>query len=377
MWKPINFSAHKKDALSSKLCLVPFNQFHIMTTGEVANCCYSWLPTSIGNIMDNTLLEMMENKVAKDIKQSMHDSSFSYCRDDLCPRIADIMYGERNIEQYPIIDKGNPQYDSWYEMSTVPEVSLYFDYDESCNLQCPSCRNELILHNGTKPSLIKIHEEVIRNVQILLDTGKRVQINVTGSGDPFASPLYWDFLSTFDGEKYPNLIIRLQTNGVLMDERHMEKLSRIYNRIGMIQVSVDAFTADTYNIVRKGGSFKKLQNNLRMLDEMAKDKIFSKDFFWMANFIVSKTNYSEINDFAKWILTHESICTIWYNMIADWEHLTKDEFNNLAVWQDTNSDHYKFLSLLTDPVLDNKKIDLGNMLKLREKAKHISHLFNK
>lgn len=371
MWAPINFVGHKKAALVNKLCLIPFNEFHIMRLGEVSNCCYSWLPVSIGNILNSTLVELADAKIATDIKQSMHDSSFKFCRDDTCPKIAEVMYSEKTIGVYPIIDIPAPEYDSWYSIATVPKISLYFDYDNSCNIQCPSCRNELILHNGTDPLLIKIHNEVVKNVEQLLDMGKVVELNITGSGDPFASPLYWDFLCSLDGAKYPNLKVNLQSNGVLMDERHMAKLSRIYKQINIIQISVDAATPETYNVVRKGGNFKKLQNNLRMLDEMTSSGVFSDDFMWMTNFIVSRSNYAEINDFAKWILTHTTIDAVWYNMIADWGHLSPSEFNNLAIWQESNPDHNKFLDLLLDPILNDKRIDLGNMHKLREKAKQI------
>lgn len=368
MWKPINFVGKRNKNLAGKLCLVPFNEFQIHQGGEVANCCPTWLPTFIGNIKDYDFMELLQTPTSKAIQNSMLDSSFSYCIDTLCPKIANVVYDPNSRNIWPIVDKTDDRHIHYMKPETTPLFKLFFNYDQSCNLQCPSCRNDLILYNGENQELNDIHQHVVEKTIKLLDSGAFVELNITGSGDPFASPLYWDFLCSLDGNKYPNMRITLQTNGVLMDDRHLEKLHKIYKNIKLIQVSIDASTEETYDIVRRNGNFRKLKRNLEHLNKLASSGIFCDDFVWMTNFIVSTTNYHEVASFAHWMLSYETIHSVWYNMIADWGHLSKDEFDKLAIWKESAEQHSDFLRVLADSVFENPKLDLGNMLHLRQKS---------
>lgn len=366
MWKPVSFTGIRNKSLTGKMCVVPFTQFQVHKGGEVANCCPSWLPTFVGNIKDHDFMELLQTPISKKIQESMLDSSFSYCVDTVCPKIANAIYGG-DQRHSPIVDIAT-SFDHLRGTLNVREYYIYFNYDHSCNLQCPSCRNELILYNGENAELLEVHQHVVAKTIKLLETGSSVFLNITGSGDPFASPLYWDFLCNLDGTKYPNLSINLQTNGVLMDSKHWNKLTKIYKNIRCVQISVDASSKDVYHIVRRNGSFTKLRQNLDYLDTIAHSGIFHPKFSWITNFIVSTTNYHEIVSFAEWMLQYKTLSRVWYNMIADWGHLSSTDFDNLAIWKEDTLGHNAFLQLLKHSIFDEPRLDLGNMLHLREKS---------
>jgi molybdenum cofactor biosynthesis enzyme MoaA len=128
-----------------------------------------------------------------------------------------------------------------------------------------------------------------------------------------------------------------------------------------INISVDAATESTYNKVRKGGAFKKLMNNVRDFDERVIRGEFARIRGWQLNFIVQEDNFREIVPFAEWALSHKTATNIWFNLIADWGHLSKQAFEKKAVWMKDHPCHGEFLEILKSPVLKDPKIQLGNM----------------
>jgi len=47
---------------------------------------------------------------------------------------------------------------------------------------------------------------------------------VTGSGDPFGSKLFREFLFNTNGKDFPNVLFNLQTNGVMFTPKYWDKM---------------------------------------------------------------------------------------------------------------------------------------------------------
>ena len=102
--------------------------------GDVHVCCPDWLPISIGNIFQDTGDEIWNSPIAHEIRSSIVDGSFRYCSRLSCSEIV-------NRKLLPAIHDG-------FNLAT--SIHLYpkrviLAYDNSCNLACPSCRNEIIM----------------------------------------------------------------------------------------------------------------------------------------------------------------------------------------------------------------------------------------
>ena len=90
----------------------------------------------------------------------------------------------------------------------------------------------------------------------------------------FGSKLFREFLFNADGEKNPNVFYNLQTNGGLFTPRYWHKMEKIHKQINTILISVDAATKEVYDVVRRGGNWKLLNQNLLFMKELkAKKKI--------------------------------------------------------------------------------------------------------
>ena len=73
--------------------------------------------------------------------------------------------------------------------------TIYFNFDKACNLKCPSCRLTLI-HNGQSVNA----EMTLSSIE--KQFGKFVRhIVITGSGDPFYSNVFRNWLQNFDISK--------------------------------------------------------------------------------------------------------------------------------------------------------------------------------
>lgn len=368
----VSFIAQKEssyknvDGLSKMACVVPFRHIEIHSRGQVSICCHTWLPQWCGNLLTDTPEEVLSNIKMKEIQHDMRDGKFSYCN-DLCPQLSTYLNkGLDGPNTWAIVPK---EFIDLKIQNT--QYQVYFSYDPSCNLQCPSCRKGLIVHRPDDPEdkeaarISLVHEKVKRIVELLLEEGHKVQLSITGSGDPFASPLYWQYLKDLASKELSlNLKIILQTNGVMMTEKSWLEIKPLWKHIDFLNISVDAAREETYKIVRKNGNFTKLKMNLDYLDSMIIAGNLPNLEGWQSNFIVQKDNFREIKEFVEWQLGYTSLTKIWTNLIAQWHHMSDEEFKDMAIWQDENPMQAELIEILKDPIFKNPKIKLGNMSSL-------------
>lgn len=351
------------DKLKNYACSVPFKHIEIHSSGAVSACCHTWLPVWVGNLLDESAQEVIDNQMRRDVQDMMRCGDFRLCNDQ-CPQLSEFLNGNDNYWDIVPIEKLNKKLDE-------TPMHVGFSYDLSCNLQCPSCRDGLIMWDPYDPEDVngqrvrQIHEKVKELVNILVTQHKQVSLNITGSGDAFASPIYWEYLVELAEKGFPdNIIINLKTNGIMMTEENWNKIKPLWKHINYIEVSVDAATEEAYKIVRKNGNFKRLKNNLDVLDRMVNEKCFPNLYKWQSNIIVQRDNYKDLKPFMEWQLSYKSKPVIWTNLLAQWGHIPDERFKGMAVWQDGHVNREELIEILKDPIFKNPQIKLGNMSSL-------------
>ena len=280
--------------LEKYVCLSPFTHLDVQNNGDYV-CCPSWCPTNIGN--EKRLDWVSEN--AQKIRESMLDGSYSHCDHSVCPNLnllinmGTIPYGFMEKEEF--LKKYNTE-----KYKDGPE-DLLFGWDRSCNLRCPSCRSNFI-HNEPEGSIeFKESYDLLKTLEE--NFGQSVKrLMITGSGDPFYSNIYRNYLKDFDKSKYPNLEkIQIITNGNLLTEK-MWKSLKASPYIKQIEISIDAGTKETYeNITRIGGRWERLIENLKFLSNL--DSL--EDM--MVSMVVSQHNYKEM------LVFYNLMCDIFKN----------------------------------------------------------------
>jgi len=348
--KSLNYS------LQEVSCDFPYWRFEVMPEGKIHHCCPTWLPQNIGKITDFSILEAFEGDISKKIRESIELGEFKYCDKKLCPYLS--QYVNLGEIRSPIHKKKDLSKKD-YSLEHTKRILIMLNYDPSCNLRCPSCRNEtrLFTEENASDELKAIHLAVMKNIRELREKDFFLHLNITGSGDAFASPLYFRLLREL--EYSPRMLLEIQTNGTLMEENRFT--DAMYRMIHFLTVSVDAASQPVYELVRRGGNFDRLVKNLDWMDKTILGGRFEHKIYYKINFIVQKDNFREMVNFAKWILSYSSVSEIWFNLIADWGHLPKNDFDSRAIWQKEHPDHEEFLELVKNPILRNPRINLGNL----------------
>jgi MoaA/NifB/PqqE/SkfB family radical SAM enzyme len=340
--------------LDKYICTKPFQSTEFYTDGSVYCCCPSWISLPLGNSHQESIDDIWNSTNAKLIRESIRNGCYTYCDHKKCPY----------IQSKTLSKKSENVLDTF--TSTIDDISfVMLNNDLTCNLSCPSCRNELIVWNNQTEEVIK-SQQLIEKIEssLLSDNNKNLTINITGSGDPFSSMVFKQFLLSFDGKKFPNVKFEIQTNGILLNPEMWEKLKNIHQNISKLLVSVDAQSEATYLKVRRGGDFNILLNNLVFLVKQRKMKKFH---LLQLRFVVQKENYKEILSFAKKFLKL-GIDSIEYSLVEDWNSWNKSDYLQQKIWDKSHPDFKNFAAMIMSPSLNHPRIHLGNMTGLRNEA---------
>lgn len=226
-WKDTEGSLNSEKDLTGRFCSRPFVKYAVQEDGLVYSCCASWLRLPIGDLRKQDADALWNSEESKAIRASIHDGSFRYCDRKLCPEIQNdnlptVEQARKDPEMAALIDN---------EVTILEDGPgvINFSNDSSCNLACPSCRVEKIMHTaGPEFDKRKALNDKVRKAFFETPTDRTFTINVTGSGDPFGSRLFREFLFSLDGASYPNMKVDIQTNGVMFTQKNWDKLEKIH-----------------------------------------------------------------------------------------------------------------------------------------------------
>jgi MoaA/NifB/PqqE/SkfB family radical SAM enzyme len=308
-------------------CPNPFDRLEIKANGDAYCCCEGWLPKPLGNVLEQNLVEIWHDASAREIRDSILDDSFRYCV--ACPY--------RPGPGGPVVRTSPPR------PSADRIKTLKLDYDQTCNLTCPSCRVTHSRNFVDVPLVTRIHEAVTSSgVLDLVD-----RLYVTGAGDPFASPLYWNFLKELpELPQNPTLEIFLHTNGLLCDERHWDELGQNQRRVTEIGISVDAATASTYKTNRQG-SWNKLWDNIDFINRLqASGKKLMLGMFYT----VQANNFREVIPFTRLAFGHR-VSWISITALRNWGTYTEADYRGRAVHLPDHPDYAEFRRTIESEVL--------------------------
>lgn len=354
--------------LKGRFCPRPFEHFEVMhgfgkdqaeRFGDVYVCCAGWLNKPIGNYLEQDLNTIWNSDAAKEIRASILDGSFRYCNKQACSLI-------QNDELLRVAVM-SPKFQNYYKGGTElsqPPMYFYLCYDRSCNLSCKSCRNEMVFFTSGigYENPMRLNEKLIQDV-FTESTERRIVLSITGSGDPFASPVFRDLLERIDPEKFPGLEIELFTNGLLMTPNHWLKIQHLAKCIRKISVSIDAASTETYTQVR-GGSWTQLTKNMQFISELRRDgKIAS----FCTNFVVQTANFREIPDFVTFC-HNLNVDRVHFSLISNWSTWAPEEFDQQCIWRKDHAQFGELLEVLKNPILDHPIVSLGSLVAYRQTA---------
>ena len=356
---------NQNKSLAGRFCSRPFEFLEIQDRagqGNVHLCCPTWLARESGSLLDSSISTIFNSKTSREIRESIFDGSFRFCNKKICPQI-------QNNSLPFLEDIEDPYLKKIIETRQTDGLSPKFYnlcYDKSCNLSCPSCRTLKILH---REGPAYDHKERIQKslIKDLFEQphDRSFVVNLTGSGDPFGSKLFRQLLFSIDGKKFPNLKINLQTNGVMFTPKNWEKMHKIHDNIDTVLISLDAATPRTYPLIRRGGNWNALRNNLDFIaGELRANGLIN---YLRLDFVVQQLNYREMPEFVR-LGKQLEVDYVYFCLLVDWGTWSPDLYDKNAVWQTTHPEFPEFLEVLKDPLLGERIVDLGNVQEYRDRA---------
>ena len=319
---------NNKIDLKNYTCNVPFTSLEIHNNVCFV-CCPSWLPNRV-ELNEIPLKDVYNSEPIVDIRNSILDGSFKYCSKELCPYLSKLVnYG---VASGPVSLKQNSQVYSAFIKSNTPET-LVMNFDRTCNYKCPSCRVDLIVENSEG---IKRVEKTIEDIDNYYAKYVKV-LYITGSGDPFVSVGFRNYLKNFNPKKYPNLkSIHLHTNASMWNKEMWDSMPNIHKYVHTCEISIDAGTKDTYeNKTRIGGDWENLLSNLKFISTLP---ISVK-----TSFVVQDSNYMEMEIFYNLMYSiFDKRVNVFFGKITNWGTFSDGEFKLKQVWDTEHPEHQLF-----------------------------------
>lgn len=318
-----------------KFCPRPFKQAYIFPNGDVRAC--GWTYQCIGNLVENSMEDIWSSEQAEKVRDAVRDGSFSLCNKVACPYLANDTLPDMEAEVFERATK-----------ATALPVEFNAAYDYICNHSCPSCRHEIF-----KPD-----DQYKKNMEIITEKlipimDKANSISADGNGDCFASPYIMDMLKRIQPEK-EKCQIQLETNGVLCDEEHWEKLEHLFNRDITITVTPNSFDRRTYKYLSGGhDNLDKLIENLHFLSRLRKEGKIKK---FDISIVVQDTNYRELPDFVKRCIDEFECDTVVIKPIFYWFALTHEEYWFKDILNPKHPYFNEYMEVLKDPILKHPKV---------------------
>lgn len=181
---------------------------------------------------------------------------------------------------------------------------IIVDITENCNYACLHCphanfqKSDVYTGAFLKPDLNnKMVDEVAKYGRNCTQ-----QIRYTANGEPLLHPKVYEMLS-YAVEK-SGVMVSLTTNGSLLNDCNINRL--LDTGIGLIDISLDAYSREVYEQIRINGVYDKVkQNVLNLLAERYKRKQNTRI---VVSFVLQELNKHEAKDFENY----------WYNQGIDY-----------------------------------------------------------
>ncbi len=316
--------------LKNYICSVPFNSLEIHNNVCFV-CCPSWLPNKV-ELNEIPLKDVYNSEPIVDIRNSILDGSFKYCSKELCPYLSKLInYG---ITSGPIgLKKPDINFKEIVENNTPDNIIMNFD--RTCNYKCPSCRVDLIVEDSNG---IKRIEKTIEEIDTYYSANVKT-LYITGSGDPFVSVGFRNYLRNFNPKKYPNLkSIHFHTNASMWTKEMWDSMPNVHKYVTTCEISIDAGTRNTYeNKTRLGGKWDTLIDNLNFISTIETLQSIK------TSFVVQDTNYMEMETFYNLMYSiFGKKVNVFFGKITNWGTFSEGEFKLKQVWDIKHPEHYLF-----------------------------------
>lgn len=290
----------------------------------------------IGNLLHSDIETCYNSDHAKELRESIKDQSFRFCRGEACPHLQNNDLEEISLEEYESREK-----DRYFPT----EVNMAYDF--VCNQHCETCRKAVFVPSNNYAGKMKAIRE---NLAGCLD--QAVHISASGHGDPFASKYMMDVLANIHPTN-PNVRFLLETNGVFFDEEHWERIQHLKDFFIELVITSNSLDPFVYNHISRGGNFDKLMHNLSFVAELRKKNYIKK---FTHTLVIQDRNFREIPSFIERSLRDFCSDEVLLRPVYQWGTMDDDVYWFKDVLNPMHPYHEEYLEILKHPALHDPRV---------------------
>lgn len=279
-------------------CVAPWVSIEFDPSGWVYACCTSGL-YPLGRIGTDRLRDLWGGPRAQVMREALEAWDLTVgcgpCRWHL---------------EHGRMDPVAAVYDQYPVSSPDPEHPhmMLFALSNRCNLGCVMCTPELsttLRHEaGLEPLASPYDDEFFADLEPLLRDLKLVKFL---GGEPFLAPEHKRVWELFDRLENPPRM-QVTTNGSIWNDYVQWLLDRFEMDIS---ISIDANTASTYEMIRRGGDHARLLENLDRFEEACSRRGTELH----VSYCLLNSNVGELADFLAWADRFEVPSSV--NLVTD------------------------------------------------------------
>ena len=199
-----------------------------------------------------------------------------------------------------------------YSFPRVAHVTL----TSRCNMRCPFCYLDRYQDSKDMP-----REHCLEIIKLF----PYLQHLTWQGGEAFLHSSFKEMI--LESINFPNFEQTLLTNGLFLDGEWLDLFQKIPKFT--IVISLESIKKETYEELRKGGSFEKLVSNIRLINSLGEKN--NHRFNLLLNIILMKRNYQEIEEMVDFAIenkfNHVMLTSLYANgsEFYNQEYLSPDE----------------------------------------------------
>lgn len=237
---------------SNIFCPLPFRQAVVRTDGSVGPCCHN---SSIGDIKKENLSQYWKSEKLVQFKQEIVTSKTQIRGCELCYEQEKLVGTSMRLDalrDHKFIN--SKYYKKIFEYYNYDSIDFPLDVEmhlgNLCNLKCLTCRPQDSSKFLTENKILKISNEnqndfelsselILENLELVFSQSKKIDLR---GGESLLIPAIKNFLNTVDAAQCKDKILRIQTNGTVIDDGW----KAIFKKFKSLEImlSIDAIEQD-------------------------------------------------------------------------------------------------------------------------------------
>ena len=121
------------------------------------------------------------------------------------------------------------------------------------------------------------------------------------------------------------------------------RVTHIFDRLKTLNLSIDGATAETYELLRKGGQWEKIKENMQFI----KDIKHKHGFNFHMHMVVQKDNWREMPHMLA-LARYYNADIVYFNPVQDWN--TSPNFDNMRAPEESDEFKKVLEQIKMDPI---------------------------